>query len=272
MGRTPLLDAQQLEELVIALSHRPADGGVWSRPKVARWIEQKTQRETIGHQRGWNYLKKCNYSWKIPRPKHRKSEANQQQNFKEQLPEKIAGVAHKHPDSAVELWFMNEHRVGLKPIIRRSWSLRGSKPSAIVEHRYEWLYVYSFVHPNSGGTHWYLIPTVNIDWFNVVLANFATEAGIGEKKKYLLVLERAGWHRSEKVELPLGVELESIPPYSPELQPAERLWKLVDESLVNEHFESLEALEKVLAKSCCTLAQKHEQIHNLTAYHWLPCV
>lgn len=63
--------------------------------------------------------------------------------------------------------------VGLKPIIRRTWTLIGEKPQTIVQHRYEWLYVYSFVHPFSRATHWYSIPRVNVNWFNVVLANFA---------------------------------------------------------------------------------------------------
>jgi len=39
-----------------------------------------------------------------------------------------------------------------------------------------------------------------------------------------------------------GIELEFLPPYSPELQPAERLWCLVDEPLINEHFSTLSEL------------------------------
>lgn len=47
----------------------------------------------------------------------------------------------------------------------------------------------------------------------------------------LLVQDRAGWHRSQKVNLPSGIKTEFLPAYSPELQPAERLWSLVDEAL-----------------------------------------
>jgi transposase len=64
--------------------------------------------------------------------------------------------------------------------------------------------------------------------------------------------------------------LELLPAYSPELQPAERLWKLVDEPLVNQYFESIDQLEAVLSERCCILAGMTEEIHNLTAYHWLP--
>ena len=66
----------------------------------------------------------------------------------------------------------------------------------------------------------------------------------------MIVEDNAGWHRSSKVCLPLGIKFEPLPPYSPELQPAERLWKLVDEPLVNTYFETLDDLEKVLVERC----------------------
>lgn len=74
----------------------------------------------------------------------------------------------------------------------------------------------------------------------------------------MVVEGRAGWHRSEKVELPTGVLVEYLPPYSPELQPAERLWKLVDEPLVNEYFEALDEEE-----ADSLLASKYEKLNKL---------
>jgi transposase len=55
-----------------------------------------------------------------------------------------------------------------------------------------------------------------------------------------LVVDRARWHTSEKVVVPEGIFLEYLPPYSPELQPAERLWCLADELKVNKSFDSLD--------------------------------
>lgn len=63
--------------------------------------------------------------------------------------------------------------------------------------------------------------------------------------------------------------MEFLPPYSPELQPAERLWKLVDEPLVNECFDSLDEIEELLVKRCNVLSNMKEEIRNLTNYHWL---
>jgi transposase len=268
-GKPPLLNPQQYEHLIALLQERPADGGIWTGVKVARWIETETQREKVSNQRGWEYLKKCGYTWQRPRPKHRKGEVELQREFKENLPIKVKELEQRYPQAKIEVWFFDEHRLGLKPIVRKVWSKRGERPIAQVEHRYEWLYVYGFVEPKTGKTQWYLIPSVNIQWMNLVLKTFAAEEGVGEEKIILLVQDRAGWHRSGKVEVPQGIISEFLPPYSPELQPAERLWLMVDEPLVNQYIGSIEELEEIVANRCCVLQEKREEIKSLTNYHWL---
>lgn len=268
-GKPPLLNDQQLQKLITALGDRPLDGGIWTGPKVARWIENETQIAKVGNQRGWDYLKKCNYSWQSPRPKHRQGDELLQEQFKQSLPLTIKQLQAQYPEAQIQVWFFDEHRVGLKPILRKVWSPVGQRPIAIVQHRYEWLYVYGFVEPLTGKTYWYLIPRVNTKWLNLVLEAFATEVAASSQKIILLVQDRAGWHTSWRVTLPTGIVTEFLPPYSPELQPAERLWSLVDEPLVNQHFESIEQLEDVLASRCCVLQEMTQEIKNLTQYHWL---
>ena len=141
----------------------------------------------------------------------------------------------------------------------------------MVQHRYEWLYVYGFVKPKTGETLWYLIPRVNTRWLNVVYQNFAIDAGVSANRMVLLVQDNAGWHSSQKVKIPEGIILEFLPAYSPELQPAERLWTLVDEPLVNRYFETIDEIEELLIKRCNVLSNMKEEIKNLTNYHWLNC-
>ncbi len=50
-----------------------------------------------------------------------------------------------HPAATVSLWAEDEHRLGLLPVVRRVWAPKGQRPTAPVERRYEWLYVYGFV-------------------------------------------------------------------------------------------------------------------------------
>ncbi len=77
----PLLSAQQQEELAAALQAPPADGGLWSGPKVAQWMQQRLGRP-VAAQRGWDYLRRLGYSTRVPRPEHGKADQATQQLFK----------------------------------------------------------------------------------------------------------------------------------------------------------------------------------------------
>ena len=72
-------------------------------------------------------------------------------------------------------------------------------------------------------------------FFEALLKTFAREAGAGLHRTIILVLDNAGWHGEAGLNIPEGVRLVFLPPYTPELQPAETLWALVDEPIVNKH-------------------------------------
>jgi transposase len=173
-------------------------------------------------------------------------------------------------DAQVELWAVDEHRIGLKPILRRVWAPKGQRPIAPVQHRYEWRYVVGFVHPASGRTLIHLATSVSIPLFEAELAAFARQAGAGPKKKIVLILDRAGWHTSLRLHVPDHVYLHFLPAYSPELQPAEHLWPLTNAPLVNRHFASIEELEEAQAQRCVALQVQPTLIRSATLFHWWP--
>jgi hypothetical protein len=121
---------------------------------------------------------------------------------------------------------------------------------------------------NLGKLKEWILPKVNIDLFNRALADFAQHFGVGKNKRIILVLDRALWHTSDQVKIPQGIHLFFLPAYSPELQPAERLWPLTNEPIANRSFESLDELEVVLFERCRRLLQQQELIRGLTFFHW----
>ncbi len=80
-GAPPLLTAEHQKELGQALQERPDDGGFWSGPKVALWMQDKIGRPVDGR-RGWDYLQRLGYSTHVPRPQHEESTPEEQQAFK----------------------------------------------------------------------------------------------------------------------------------------------------------------------------------------------
>jgi transposase len=109
---------------------------------------------------------------------------------------------------------------------------------------------------------------VSKEFFEALLETFAREAGAGLARIILLVLDNAGWHANLKI--PDGIRLVYLPPYTPELQPAETLRALVDEPIVNQHIASIEELDAKIAQQCVVLAERPEQIKTRTGFHRWP--
>src|SRR5690242_18045049 len=95
------------------------------------------------------------------------------------LPEEVEKLHQAYPEASIELWSQDEHRIGLKPILRRVWARKGTRVRAVVRQRYQWMYLYGFVQPESGKTSWLLMPTVNVQAFSLALSAFAQEQEVG---------------------------------------------------------------------------------------------
>jgi transposase len=89
-------------------------------------------------------------------------------------------------------------------------------------------------------------------------------------KQIVLVLDRAGWHSTQRLRVPDHVHLLFLPPYSPELQPAEHLWPLTNTVQVNRHFASVEDLEDAQAGRCVNLQAKPHLVRSTTLFPWWP--
>lgn len=175
-----------------------------------------------------------------------------------------------HPTATITLWAQDEHRLGLLPVVRRVWAPKGQRPLTHVRRKYDWLYVYGFVRPSTGQSWWCLLPTVTVPAMNLALATFARDESIDATHRAVLVVDQAGWHTSPDVVLPEGIDLVLLPTASPELQPAECLWTLVDEPVANRAFADLDDLEAVLVERCRTLEAAPQRLKAHTHFHWWP--
>lgn len=166
------------------------------------------------------------------------------------------------------MWAEDEHRLGRLPVGRRVWAPRGQRPIAWVRRRDQWRYVYAFVRPTTGQSWWGLVPTVNTEAMTLVLAAFAADEGIDALHRAVLVLDGAGGHTAKRLVVPDGIDLVYLPPASPELQPVERVWTLVDEPVAHRTVPDLAALTDILVTRCQTLRAAKRQIKAHTGFHW----
>jgi hypothetical protein len=166
------------------------------------------------------------------------------------------------------VWAEDEARLGLKPIARRARAPRGRRPTASGRTRYQWPYVYGFVHPASGRDPELILPAADADWMGLALAEFARWADPQERKLLVAPVDDAGWHAARRLAVPPNVVLRRLPPCTPEMQPAEPLWPLVREAAADRGFASLGALEAVLVDRCRWLIDHPEAVRGAVGFEW----
>ena len=136
---------------------------------------------------------------------------------------------------------MDEARFGQQGTLTRVWAPRGSRPTAVKQTRYEWVYLYAAVEPATGASVALQAPHVNAATFNVFLRMLSEE--LGRKDHAVLVMDQAGWHKARALKVPDNITILYLPPYSPELNPVERLWAyLRSHHLANRVFDNYQHL------------------------------
>jgi transposase len=161
--------------------------------------------------------------------------------------------------------FMDEMRAGLIPCVRRTWIKKGKRGFYYYQTKYEWIYVYSIVFPFTGKTFTWFFNTVNKKAIKHFFTNFCKHnAG-----KYLIFWDGAGFHQESDFLDNDDLDFVTLPPYSPELNPAERLWTKYREYISNKSYETLKDLKKDLYKAHDHILENCEEIRSMTLYHWM---
>ena len=134
----------------------------------------------------------------------------------------VQEIRRKHPEKQIEVWFQDEARFGQQGTLTTVWADRGSRPSTVKQTEYDWIYLFAAVNPLTGDSSALLAPTTDTDYMNAHLMFISRQAGAD--KHVVLVLDQAGWHVAKGLKVPENITLFHLPPYSPELNPVERIW------------------------------------------------
>jgi transposase len=113
------------------------------------------------------------------------------------------------------------------------------------------------------------MPTVNNQAMSLALENWMKDLPKSEDKIVVLLVDRAGWHMSKKLQVPNNVILYPLPPYTPELQPVETSWPLFREALANRFFKQIDDLIDCLIQRCRWISHHPEQPRARCSWQWL---
>lgn len=156
----------------------------------------------------------------------------------------------------------DEMRVGLIGQVRRVWAPRGVKVRQKVERRYEWAYLNLAVNGIEGKLYWSWTPNMRQEATVEVVKEWQEE-GIE-----VLIWDRAPSHRARQVK-EIGVRLIEQPPYSPELNPSERVFEELRRVVEGKVYGDIEKKKAVIEREIRRLAADPERVRNLTGWAWI---
>jgi transposase len=160
---------------------------------------------------------------------------------------------------------MDEGRFGLKIRLRRRWCPLGKRPPCPVEDDYEWLWVYIAVDPLQGECFCLFLPRVNGICLECFLQELKLETG---EQVIGIVLDNSPSHISTHVHWPNGFQPLPLPSHSPELNPAEQVFRHLRDRLSNQVFDTIEDLEETLGQAIRDFQDDKAKVTSLTAYPW----
>lgn len=145
------------------------------------------------------------------------------------------------------------------------WSEKGTRPSVPCHHIREYRYAYGAVEPQTGDSFFLVLPYCCTDCMNV----FLNELSAAFPDDYiLLVADGASWHKSKGLEIPHNIEIFPLPPYTPEMNPIEQIWKEIRKrGFKNEVFKTLDKVVERLCDTICSLTP--QTISSITHRDWI---
>ena len=236
----------RLSAEVQAAVHAGLAEGRWRRARdLQLWLHKEHGIE-MALSGVYYYLGKAGGVLKVPRKTHAKKDAAKAERFKQELAKRLQALPLA-ADRPVRVWMADEHRFGLISVLRRCWSLPGVRVSAPYQTKYLWGYLHSALELDGQHAAQALFSSsVNLETSGKFLEQIQQSDPLSE---HVVIWDQAGFHpRSGHAAVPAGVHLLSLPPYSPELNPVEKIGAFIKDAVCNKVWQTMEAIEAAISE------------------------
>jgi len=183
------------------------------------------------------------------------------ERFTETLHQAMPSKQNPLEPRPVRVFAEDESRFGLLPIQRRRMTLKGIQPIASVQYDFESFYLYAAVEPTTGERFILELPAINTLNFQIFLDEFSKAYSASFN---LVVLDNGRFHKAQQLSIPEKIGLVFFPPYAPELNPTERLWRDMTDRVAQSNPTSLDELSDIVM----AIIEQYstEDIRSLTSY------
>jgi len=163
---------------------------------------------------------------------------------------------------SIDLYFQDEARFGMMNHLGSYLTASGVKPIVNYQHVYRTTYLYGSYSPVNGDSFVWEVNGVSTEIFEAYLDEFSK---YNPKEYKIVVIDNAGFHSTKHIEIPDNIYLLRIPPYYPELNPCEQVWRYIKNRFKDNRFETMGDLKKWLHNMVCEM--KTETIESITSNH-----
>ncbi len=140
----------------------------------------------------------------------------------------------------------------------------GVKPECQFQQVFKSTYLYGSFSPLTGNMFCLELPFCNSENFQIYLNEFSNESPNEFK---IMVLDNGAFHKAKSLEIPKNIVLIFLPPYSPELNPAEKMWFTLKRNFTNRLFSSLDQLSDFITESLSLITA--EKVKSICSFDYI---
>ena len=147
---------------------------------------------------------------------------------------------------------------------RRKITAKGVKPIGVEQWKFLYRWLYGLVEPLTGESFFWEFTHLNSVCFEVFLELFSETY---PDELHIIQLDNGGLHKALSLNVPENIILLFQPPYSPQVNPIERLWQALKENFKWINYESIEELQEDITKYLSKLST--QAIAQITGWKFI---
>jgi transposase len=168
---------------------------------------------------------------------------------------------------AIEVWFQDEARLGQKNGRTRLWARTGTRPRLPADQRYANAYLFGAICPRRGTGAALMLPAANTEAMQLHLDEISRH--VARKAHAVVLMDRAGWHSTNRLKVPKNLTIILLPSRSPELNPVENVWQYLRQNwLSNRVFDTYEDILQAGCEAWNRLIDQPETIKSIGMRDW----
>ncbi len=171
---------------------------------------------------------------------------------------------NKNKFDSVNIYCQDESRFGLITKQKRVLTIKGIKPVEKYKHSYKYFWLWGSFSPITGDAHYMISDGVSKAAFIAYLDDLSQYK---PKELKIVIIDNAAFHSTKNIQLPKNIMLLPIPPYSPELNPAEKMWQHFKGKIAMKMYKSVNELEIKITQLMSEISK--EQTKRITSFEYL---